>query len=74
MTSSNPIAPVSTALVLYDPTLPHISVGAHLESIVDRVRSIEEARYLNTYKALHLGGKETLESRMIRKRLTNPSF
>ena len=72
MTSaSNSIPVTSTALVPYDPTLPHISVGAHLESIVDRVRSIEEARYLNTYKALHLGGKETLESRMIQVAATH---
>ena len=35
MTSPNPIAPVSTALVPYDPTLPHVSVRAHLERITD---------------------------------------
>jgi|GEM_PF-3554618 len=37
----------STAVVLYDPTLPHISMKAHLESVCDEVarRSLEHAKY-----------------------------
>ncbi len=71
--SSNSVPSTSTALVPYDPTLPHISIKAHLEAGSDVTRRADsvsrralEGRYLNTYKALHLGGKETLESRMIR--------
>lgn len=37
-----------------------------MDSFSTYMRSLEENKYLNTYKALHLGGKETLESRMIR--------
>lgn len=73
--SSNSIPVTSTALVPYDPTLPHISLKAHLEAAADKAVShafeIEEARFLNTYKALHLGGKETLESRMIQVAATH---
>lgn len=74
MTSaSNSVSSISTALVPYDPTLRHISIKAHLEAGSDVTRKADsasrralEGRYLNTYKALHLGGKETLESRVIR--------
>jgi hypothetical protein len=47
------------ALVLYQPS--HSAETGHLESN----RRCEEL-FLNTYKALHLGGRETLESRIIR--------
>lgn len=63
----------STAVVLYDPTLPHISVKAHQEMSDEATkrtdsasRKVLEGRYLDTYKALHFGGQETPESRMIR--------
>ncbi len=49
----------STALVVYNPL--------RIPSTTDKAsRKALEDQYLNTYKALHLGGKETLESRMIR--------
>ncbi len=62
----------STAIIPYNPTLPHIRVKKHLEAS-DKIkrktdnasRKAFEAQYLNTYKAVHLGGKETIESRMI---------
>jgi serine/threonine protein kinase len=41
------------------------------DSFSDDMRSLVENQYLNTYKALHLGGKETLESRMIRSVIAN---
>lgn len=46
------------------------NLKASMQSVMDSfsayMRSLEENRYLNTYKALNLGGKETLESRMVR--------
>jgi len=74
MTSSLPQAhTASTAVVLYDATLPHISIKDHIEASSEAEKRADsasrkalEGRYLNTYKALHLGGKETSESRMIR--------
>lgn len=42
------LSPVTeTAVVLYDPTLPHISMKAHLESVCNEVarRSLERAKY-----------------------------
>lgn len=63
----------STVLVPYNPNLPHISIKDHIEASREATnradsasRKVLEGRYLNTYKALHLGGKETSESRMIR--------
>ena len=51
------------------------NLKARIQSVIDSfsayVRSLEENRYLNTYKALHLGGKETLESRMVRSSIAN---
>jgi hypothetical protein len=71
--SSLSVPSVSTALIPYDPTLPHISIKARLETSVEATRRADSAsrkvledQYINTYKALHLGGKDTLESRMIR--------
>jgi len=52
-------SPTENSLVVYQPS--HPSEKAHLE---ERRRC--EELFLNTYKALHLGGKETLESRIIR--------
>lgn len=52
-------SPTENSLVVYQPS--HSSEKAHLE---ERRRC--EELFLNTYKALHLGGKETLESRIIR--------
>lgn len=71
----------STALVPYNSSLPHIAIKDHIEASSEATieasseatkradsaaRHALEGRYLNTYKALYLGGKETSESRMIR--------
>ncbi|MBA3603627.1 MAG: hypothetical protein H0W50_08300 [Parachlamydiaceae bacterium] len=45
-----------------------IKVGMQLvnDCFSSHIRSLEENRYISTYKALNLGGKKTPESRMIR--------
>lgn len=49
--SSNPVPPISTALVPYDSTLPHISMGSHLERVTDEAyrRSFELAKHEASY-------------------------
>ena len=37
--SSNLVPPISTALVPYDPALPHVSLKAHLEASADKAVS-----------------------------------
>lgn len=46
-TSSNQTNPISTAIVPYNPNLPHVSIKAYLESVTSEVarRSIESAKY-----------------------------
>ncbi|MBA3602373.1 MAG: protein kinase family protein [Parachlamydiaceae bacterium] len=48
----------------------HEPIKARVQRVMDsfcaHMKSLEENRYLSTYKALQLGGKETMESRMIR--------
>ena len=45
--SPSQVQPSSTAVVLYDSTLPHVTLGAHLERITDEVcrRSLEVAKF-----------------------------
>lgn len=52
-------SPAESALVVYQPSHP-----AEIALLERRHRC--EDLFLNTYKALHLGGRETLESRIIR--------
>ena len=54
MTSPNPIPPISTALVPYDPTLPHISLEAHLENAADKAvrHSLEVAKFESKHLSL----------------------
>jgi len=43
----DPVTSTSTALVPYNPTLPHISLGSHLERVTDEAyrHSLELAKY-----------------------------
>ena len=62
----------STAIVLYDPNFPHTFIKADLEKIEAIKRTASKALeelFINTYKALYLSGKETLQSRLIRSAL-----
>ncbi len=59
MTSSNPIPPVSTALVLYDPTLPHIALKAHLEDAADK--AVGHSLEVEKFESQHL----SLEGRLV---------
>lgn len=59
MTSSNPIPPISTALVPYDPTLPHVSLKAHLENVADK--AIKSSFEIAKFESRHL----SLEGRLI---------
>ncbi|MCX6988276.1 MAG: hypothetical protein NTZ52_02045 [Chlamydiae bacterium] len=59
MTPPNPVAPVSTALVPYDPTLPHISIKAHLEAAADK--AVSHAFEVAKFESQHL----SLEGRLI---------
>lgn len=54
----------STAIVTYKPR--EYTSDSLDERVIRSYRNILESQYLNTYKALHLGGKDTTESRMIR--------
>jgi|GEM_PF-1478838 len=52
--SSNPVPPISTALVPYDPMLPHVSLKAHLEAAADRAvsHSFEVAKFESQHLSL----------------------
>lgn len=52
--SSNPVPPISTALVPYDPTLPHVSLKAHLEAAADKAvsHSLEVAKFESQHLSL----------------------
>src|ERR1700690_3109698 len=45
--SSTQVSSSSSAVVLYDPTLPHAALRSHAEKVVDKVykRSLEVAKY-----------------------------
>jgi hypothetical protein len=63
--------PISTSLIPYDPTLPHVLADQGIKRKTDAAsRKVLEEGYLSTHKALHLGGEETLESRMIRSAIS----
>lgn len=57
--SSNSIPVTSTALVPYDPTLPHISLKAHLEAAADK--AVSHAFEVAKFESQHL----SLEGRLI---------
>ena len=57
--SSNSVPPISTALVPYDPTLPHVSLKAHLEAAADK--AVNHAFEVAKFESQHL----SLEGRLI---------
>ncbi len=59
MASPHPIPSISTALIPYDPTLPHISLKAHFEDVADK--AIRHFLEIALFESQHL----CLEGRLI---------
>ncbi|MCX6991424.1 MAG: protein kinase family protein [Chlamydiae bacterium] len=63
--------PLSTAIVPYAPRDAHAQLSLDVRTTEASRRCVDApAQYLETYKALHLGGRGTLESQMIRSFVT----
>jgi dienelactone hydrolase len=61
--SPDPTRIPSTDIVLYDPTLPHISVKAHLDAVVDK--AFKNAMTITLYETKHLSPEIPLKDRRL---------